>query len=721
MLLILVFAGLVFPFISLADVPPACEELEAALGLTGACNGSDNKEYDTSASYFSGGPLYSFRLNSNSMNYAIYPELNVFSVSKHNSYQIAMFNHWCNYEGVLTSDWDYGCGCESVSGRLDSSLNYDNISDLHGAVSMQEMEELDNFFNLVSDYDVSVNGYGSNCLINNALMWFRFDYAEQNSSDPVPPRLAVRNESPGTIYDKYLLYSCSGEVLVYKVWSECHNEYNNEIFFEDQENPMVISESNSFTADCMHSESCRIFAHTNDPFKSVISFSATDREFVFSQTGFEHPVLEQIGSDIKISATSDSWWTASPAYRARKIEDGRYEVIILRTPFIDECVPAGEYIYFFTDHNCSDDAYECQNFATISIGETELNRDCKLPEKYAVVLEHELKPVLIDKPFLSFEDPPSYNTFFNSCSILPGEILRRQNENSVDKKVPQKIIYDLKENFLKIENCGEEVLKVEKVRMECTDDRKSDLFYSKTTAPWKIEKLEDIKLNLLENSDSSCYYDCEVSIFSNDVHKNLISSPFLYGTDPIRNGVSSSISTDGEESKVFKGKEAVMEITVENKDCLDFTNPEIYITPYVVHPWYGYGVIDVKMIKDSIEVIDAPDFKINSDTGGTRIYLSGTLPKLEKLKIRFSVIMTTEENLNDNDVNSNFELEYSFKHKNLKNEIVFTEIFNFFCSEAEDSENTDETEVLDIDCDENTDDDKIVKDESSSSGCSMIF
>lgn len=715
-LLILVSAGFVFPFISIANVPPACEDLEAALSLTGAYDESDNKEYDTSASYFSGGPVYSFRLNSNSGNYIFYPLKNVFSVLPQNSYQVAMFNHWCNYEGVLTSEWDFGCGCESVSGRLDNSSDYYNTSDFHGAVSKQEMAELDKSFSLISDYEISTSAYGSNCLVNNSIMWFRFDYAEQNGTDPAPPRLAIKNESPETINDRYLLYSCSGEVLVYKVWSECSNEYNNEIFFEDQENPMVISESNSFTANCKHSDSCRVFAQTNDPFKSVISFSVTDREFVFSQTGFEHPVLEQIGSDIKISATSDSWWTASPVYRARKIEDGRYEVIILRTPFKDECVPAGEYIYFFTDHNCSDDAYECQNFTAISIGETELNKDCKFPEKYAVVLEHELKPVLIDKPFLSFENPPSYNTFFNSCSILPGEILRRQNDNSFAEKIPQKIIYDLKENLLKIENCGEEVLKIEKVKMECTDDRKSDLFYSKTIAPWEIEKLEDIKINLLENSDSSCYYDCEISIFSNDIHKSLISFPFLYGTDPFRNSISSSISTDGEESKVFKGKEAVMEITVENKDCLDITDPEISITPYVAHPWYGYGVIGVKIIKDSIEVIDLPDFKINSDIEGTRIYLSGILPKLEKLNIRFSLIMTTAENLNDDVLKSTFELKYGFKHKNLKNEIIFIEKFNFFYSEDEYSEDNDETEVLDDDRNENTDEDG-----STSSGCSMIF
>ncbi|HRZ80035.1 MAG TPA: hypothetical protein P5044_08510, partial [bacterium] len=254
------------------------------------------------------------------------------------------------------------------------------------------------------------------------------------------------------------------------------------------------------------------------------------------------------------------------------------------------------------------------------------------------------------------------------------------------------------------------ILEVQKVERDCTDNRRSKSFYSITSNPWKIGPEEVVTVDLINEEEKGCYYDCNISIFSNDEDTERLVFPLRYGTDPVKSGVFSNISTDGENFKVVKGKEAVIEITIENKDCLEMTDPQIYLSPIVNTVYDGEGLpsLNLKIVNDSIKIVDGPaGFEIGPDTGGARIYLSGKLDMLEKVKISFTVNITTlEECFFDEGY---YLLDYSFKHKDMENETYMNQAFEFYCSEAE---NTDSNESTDKD-------NNSIKGENTSSGCAM--
>ncbi|HRZ80034.1 MAG TPA: hypothetical protein P5044_08505, partial [bacterium] len=445
---------LIFFFLPLyvfANYSYDCNEVGSLLGLTDAADGSGNKAYDVSSNNFTGGPWYSFRFDEGSQNYVFYPLTDVFSISESNSDSIMVLNHWCSFDGEL-SDHYGDCECESVRNISGVSTVSDNKSGYQGVFSYKEKAD-----RMVNEYELSVSSYGSNCLLNNATAWFRFDYAAKNPDNPLPPRL---------YFDQNFIKSCTYG-SIYKIWSECTVHQYDEVFFDDPQNPVVLTTDSPafyFTDHQTYldiSPYCEFFALTDDPFKNIISFSTADRTALRSETGFEHPLLEQSGTDIKISPSSQVWWSASPAYRARKLDEEKFEVVILTTPFIDECVPAGEYIYFFTDHNCPDPEAECRNYEGISIGRTVFNSECPYPEHYSVVMNYELEPLLVKKPFLSGETLPGYNNYFNSCTILPGDILKRRKLNAVGEKIQPRLIYNFEKDILKLENCSKETVRVE--------------------------------------------------------------------------------------------------------------------------------------------------------------------------------------------------------------------------------------------------------------------
>lgn len=695
-----------------------CEDFKGALGLTDAVAGIDNKSYDISADYFSGGPLYSLRLNSETGNYTIYPLKDVFQISKNNAATLLITNHWCLENGELSSEWVGGqCGCESFYGYSGYTEDYDNDTDFKGIISEDEFQTLERTFSLSSDYAVSTNAYGAGCNINNAIAWFRFDYASKNIEKPIPPRAAFFEHLSDDTYINLYLSVCTGaETLVYKIWSECVNELNNKVFFENMSEPSVVSQK-AFGINLLRADECTVFALTNDPFRNIISFSPVNAAAPKSKTGSEQPVLEQSGADIRIEPSSQVWWSASPAYRAKKLDDGRYEVKILRTPFLDECVPAGEYIYFFADHNCSDADAKCLNYAGISIVESDLNKDCQNPEISAVVLEHELKPVLINKPFLAQKDPPSYNTFFNSCAILPGEILKRQKENSIEEKVPQRAVFTINDDVVNIGNCGEEILEVEKVVRECTDDRKSRSFYSLTAAPWKIKSGEDIAIDLIKDDGKGCYYDCEVSIFNNDPFNGLVSTELKTGTEPLYRGTKISIKTGNEENVIKPGELSVMEITIENKDCLEMVDPIIRVSSYFDAAVNYMPPVNIDIVSESVEIV-SPSGDLRSEIKNGKINLSGTLPVSGKVTVRFSFITGADMGAYYDE--NSYRISLYLSHKNFKNEIILTAWAFCDCAETSDSDSdaADADDESDMD---QSDEDNTNDKESFSSGCAIGF
>ena len=697
----LLICGLIFPLTTYANYTYTCEELEGALNF----NHNEEKDryiYDIGSSYFSGGPIYSIRKRTSDNRIYIIPLTDAFSLDREDSYSmLAVPDHWCIHDGEFSILWDenLNCGCETVhNSRIETWENTDDSKkNLVGVISEKELYQLKSDRYLGSEHYVSNSAYGMSCHLNDAAIRFRFDYFENNPEDPLPPRLYIENNE---------IKSCTEEGHIYRVWTVCEPDLNIKTYFENYNEPVIVDGKNPyhFTSDDL--TDCTVFAETDDPFQKIISYSTVNYSTLKSSTGTEQPVLKQSGINIIIEPSSDGWWSSSSVYRARKNDDDSYEVTTLLKPQIDEGVPPGKYIYFVTNHNCSDPEAECYNYAEITVEQTKENIEYPLPRNTARILNHELIPILTKKSLLSQDNLPSYNTFYNSCAILPGEILRRQIEPT--EALPARITHYIDDNNLFINNCGEEILKVEKVLMECEDDRNDGSFSNSNKDKWEIGSGNRIDLTLINKEKENCYYNCLLSIYSNDDQRNIAFENYTNGTEPIKENVTISIETDGLEGVVYNQKYANVKIKIENKSCYDMKNPSITIPTYIYPSYDDFPSLEIEILQNSVKITDqTADLKLSKETEEKIINLSGILPKSGEITIQFKLKFNSEY---DCYTGNGYLFNLWLKHENLQNMITINKWIKFYCGKSDDTEKDDEsystTDAINSD---------------NSSGCALTF
>ena len=637
-----------------ADVAgPSCSDYDEIFFLDKDTEKNTNS-YSDKTGYYSGGPIYAGPIKDGDT-FHYFPISNPFSIPE-NFKNLLISNHWCsskrNHENgsiwvELGSEWgepyDWECSCRTAANYWDwdsiieedlplfhtplsYEFIYENTFDSHGSLPYLQSY-------MVTDKIVSHSSYGESCLLNDAIWWFRFNYLKEHPETKEFPRFFM-DPLRGAI-----LYTCSLEGLVYKVWRVCENEDFNEVFFENYDSPKKITFADRFSISMNFADfgPCTLYVETNDPYQSIISYTNVWPDETTSEKS-ERLTIKQEGINISVEPSSDAWWTASPTYRAKKISDKKYEVSTLLRPWTDECVPPGEYIYFVTSANCAGYETECINYTGITISENEDNKDCPQPEYKATVLKNELDKVLIKKPFLEQENPPSYHTYHNTCAILPGEIMNRYLENY--ETLPPHLAYQFSGTKLLIENCGEDELMVKSIKTECEDTRKS------------IEILESIKISSAETKEiglsgelpSDCYHNCNIEIVSNDQKKEKVSSSFLASSSrysPFVEGAKASIKGSVDYTYTTDCKDSAdLSVIFNNLDCLDIVNPSIMVRKNLRETYDGKNTtgIDINITEDDIEIIGTSElsFEMSADDDFL-INFSGSIKPEQSVEIKIPI------------------------------------------------------------------------------------
>lgn len=718
-----------------ADVAgPSCSDYDEIFFLDKDTEKNTNS-YSDKTGYYSGGPIYAGPIKEGEISY-YFPISNPFSIPE-NYKNLLISNHWCQSEisTRLGSEWgdpyDWRCSCRTAANYWDwDSIIEEDLPLFHTPLSYEFIYE--NTFDsrgslpylqsyIVTDKIVSHSSYGESCLLNDAIWWFRFNYLKEHPETKEFPRFFM-DPLRGAI-----LYTCSLEGLVYKVWRVCENKDFNEVIFENYDSPKKITFADRFSIPMKFADfgPCTLYVETNDPYQRIISYTNVWPDEPTSE-GSERLTIKQEGVNISVEPSSDAWWTASPTYRAKKISDKKYEVSTLLRPWTDECVPPGKYIYFVTSANCVDVTSECINYAGITISENEENKDCPQPEYKATVLKNELDKVLIKKPFLEQENPPSYHTYHSTCAILPGEIMNRYLENY--ETLPPHLAYQFSGTKLLIENCGEDELMVKSIKTECEDPRKS------------IEILESIKISSAETKEiglngelpSDCYHNCNIEIVSNDQKKEKVSSSFLASSSsrysPFVEGTKASIEGTVDHIYTTDCKEkAKLNISFNNLDCLDIVNPSIIVRKSLIAPVTDTNPTDITGIRidiaeDDVEIIGTSElsFEMSADDDFL-INFSGSIKPEQSVKIKIPI---TFSGCDENKTNDNLSLpiyisnDFHDTHQCFYNDIRIQVISenNDDDTETDDIDPSDSNGKNDVEFTETNDDSP----EKDSRGCSIL-
>ena len=676
-LLMLIF---VIPITVQANYTYTCEQLEGALNYDHD-NENGTFSYKTTSGYYSGGPLYSLSYNEQNL---VTPVYDAFSVSQKEKNSMMILDHWCIHDGEYQINWDQGldCGCDTIPIYWNIMKN-DTSEDLKvfGVISEAELSQLRSYRYLSDDFTVSNSAYGMSCHINDAAMHFRFNYSGKNPEAPLPPRAYIQQNQ---------IRTCTVDVLVYKLWTICESSGKSDTYFEDYENPITVKPNHPYRITHDDTSGCTVFAETNDPFRPVIrSYNVSDN-YETPENGSEHPELKVSGADVIIEPSSDGWWSSSAVYRAKIVENGNYEVTTLLRPNIDECVPPGYYVYFVTSHSCINNEVRCLNYSEISVNKTIENSLCPAPDNTVKVLKHELDSILTDIPKLSQDNPPSYNTYRNSCAILPGEITKRLMFPK--DIIPARVVHNIENNNLILSNCGEEELEVEKVEMECSDNRNDKTFSNVYDGTWKISSGDETAISLIDQGKESCFYNCLLSIYSSDDQRNIAFENYNNGNEPFNENTAISLETDGAENTIYAQETAVVEINIENRSCMDMKNPSITVPEYI-SGWSDELPTLIFELSDPAKITDqSGDLKISTDTQTNKISLAGTLPISGKVKVKLKIKVSSEYEYDEYFCGNGYKVHFQINHDDLKTPAVVIKEVAFECRGSEKNEQNNDDE-----------------------------